>query len=677
MTWKIITWISAKSFTWKKTNKGLYNLPVFLAFFLLVPITLFSQVESQALKSHFKQQKALANQTRLLSQSQEDYGYEVTYQRLTFVAGPANADTLKGEVQTHFKAKDQGLDSISFDLNAELTVDSVLMNGQQLGFNHTADHALDIKLSGQVWKGTIDSLTVFYQGLPSESSFGSYNKSTHNNIPVLWTLSQPFGAKDWWPCKQTLTDKIDSLDVFITTGKEYKAVSNGVLQSSKENGEQVTFHFEHQYPIAPYSVAFAISNYEVDKDVVQFDNGDSLPIINYFYPENFDENIDKVEYTKKVIKFFSQIFGEYPFSKEQYGHVRMNQGGGMEHQTMSFMGSFNKDLIAHEAAHQWFGNKITCSSWRDIWLNEGFATYLTGLAKKNLQNEREWSSWKSETIASVTSQDWGSVYIEDKLKANRIFNVRLSYNKGAFILRMLRWRLGEKAFFEALRSYLNNSDHSYQSANTKQLKIELEEVSGLSLDEFFRDWVYGQGYPVYDIRWYNGESSVKVQFNQSQSHSSVNFYEMNVPLMFKGKNKQDTTIIFNVDNDQKVIDLKRLHFKPDSVIFDPDQWLLARGEVTKTNYFRGNDNTADKPIIYPNPVKNEVYLKLNAFCQQRINFELINIDGKTVKNTEIKSDCGSNSPVRLTLAGIQTGIYLARIGSKHEIHQQKIIKIKP
>ncbi len=666
-----------KSSTWRKKIDKVSNTPLLVFFFSVFPLSLLSQDLSQALKSHYKQKEAQFKQKKLLSQSQKSYAYSITYQRLRLITGPAKTDTLRGSVHSHFKPKAENIDSIRFDLNAGLTVDSVLMNGQRLAFDHTDDHSLNVKLSRQIEKGNTDSLTVFYHGLPSENSFGSYNKATHNNVPVLWTLSQPFGARDWWPCKQTLTDKIDSLDVFITTRKGYKAVSNGVLRSSNENGDQVTYHFEHNYPIATYLVAFAISNYRIHQDTVQLSNGNPLPLINYFYPENFTENKDKAEYTKKVIRLFLDMFDSYPFSKEQYGHVRMNQGGGMEHQTMSFMGSFGKDIIAHELAHQWFGNKVTCGNWRDIWLNEGFATYLTGLAKKNLQGKDEWSAWKANKIASVTSQDWGSVYINDQLTANRIFNVRLSYNKGAFVLRMLRWRLGKKAFFKGLNNYMNNPDHAYRSVKTKALKAELEKASDSSLDGFFQDWVYGQGYPAYDIRWYNASSSVKVQFNQSQSHSSVDFYEMNVPLIFKKKNERDTSIIFNVDKNHKIFSLNKLPFKPDSVIFDKKKWLLATSEVSKTDNFRGVNNPINQPILYPNPVKDKVYLKLKAFCGNKVKFELINLNGKILKNTEIKQHCSDNVPVELKLSRIKKGVYLARLEGEEEVYQKKLIKLEP
>ena len=225
----------------------------------------------------------------------------------------------------------------------------------------------------------------------------------------------------------------------------------------------------------------------------------------------------------------------YPYSKEKYGHAEFGWGGGMEHTTMTFMGGWNRGLIAHELAHQWFGNKVTCGSWEDIWLNEGFATYLAALVIENFDGETSFKAWRSSSINYITSQSSGSTFVTDTTSVNRIFDGRLSYNKGAMILHMLRYKLGDDPFFQGIKNYLADPKIAYGYARTIDLQRHLEAVSSIDLTEFLNDWFLGEGYPTYQVTWYQNPTNKEVQFtvNQNQSHSSVSFFEM--PLACKSK----------------------------------------------------------------------------------------------------------------------------------------------
>jgi len=180
------------------------------------------------------------------------------------------------------------------------------------------------------------------------------------------------------------------------------------------------------------------------------------------------------------MNLYTTLFEEYPFANEKYGHAQFGWGGGMEHTTVSFMGSFGRNLIAHELAHQWFGNKITCGSWKDIWLNEGFATYLSGLTIENLDGNSAFITWKQQRINSITSQPNGAVYLTDSdtTSVNRIFNGRLSYDKGSMVLHMLRKKLGDADFFQGLKNYLADANHAYGYAKTEDFIAIMETTSG-------------------------------------------------------------------------------------------------------------------------------------------------------------------------------------------------------
>ena len=299
-------------------------------------------------------------------------------------------------------------------------------------------------------------------------------------------------------------------------------------QSQTINGAFKTTHFKHQYPIPAYLVAIAVTNYAVSSDTVDH-NGNPFEIVNYVYPENLVSAQNSTAVTVDIMNLFSNLFQEYPYANEKYGHAQFGWGGGMEHTTVSFMGSFGRNLIAHELAHQWFGNKVTCGSWKDIWLNEGFANYLSGLVVENLDGTNQFTSWKQSMNTSITSQNGGAVYLTDSdtLSINRIFSSRLSYNKGAMVTHMLRKKLGDATFFQGMQDYLNHPDLAYAYAKTEDYKAVMETTSGQDLTEFFNDWIYNQGYPSYDITWNQPNSSqVAISISQTQSHSSVSYFDI-------------------------------------------------------------------------------------------------------------------------------------------------------
>jgi len=546
-----------------------------LALFILIisSVLLSAQEDSETSMLIAGERKAAESRLGFLSSSNTD-NYDVNYYRLKFTVNPA-VKYISGSVTVRFKAL-ESMNSIVFDLYHTMTVDSVRHANTWTSFTLNGNDELTIDLQSTLSAGQTDSVRIYYQGDPTSSGFGSFAQQMHNGTPVIWTLSEPYGARDWWPCKQSLTDKADSIDVYITAPKKYSAVSNGALRSQIINDTLKTTHWQHRYPIPAYLIAIAVTNYA--KFTYMAGSGpNTFPIINYVYPEDSATAYTQIAQTVPIMDFYESTFETYPFYKEKYGHCQMGWGGGMEHTTISFMGSFGRQLIAHELGHQWFGDKITCGSWRDIWLNEGFATYLAALVIEDFDGQTAFKNWRSSMVSSITSSTSGSVYVpaSDTLNINRVFNTRLTYNKGSMVLHMLRKKLGDSNFFSGMQSYLDDPDLAYGFAKTPDFQAHMESASGLDLSEFFQDWIYGQGYPSYQISWnQDNNQDVHLTCHQTQSHSSVTYFEAPVKLSFVG-NSQSMDVVF--DNEyQGQSFTQNVPFTVNQIIIDPEMDLISK-----------------------------------------------------------------------------------------------------
>lgn len=558
--------------------------------------------------------------------------YDLKYHRFEWNIDPA-VHYISGAVTSYFEPIGADMTEMYFQLSPDFTIDSVIFHETQQTASWS-NNLVHITFNEAIPENTLDSVTVYYQGTPGGSGFGAYETSSHNGTPVMWTLSEPYGAMDWWPCKQDLNDKIDSIDVYVNTNSQYRVASNGLLVEEIENGENTIYHWKHRYPIPAYLVAIAVTNYEFYSNWVPMAEGPDLEVLNYVYPESLTSAQSQTQQVVEIMQFYNETFKPYPYRNEKYGHAEFGWGGGMEHTTMSFMGGFGYGLMAHELAHMWFGDDITCGSWEDIWLNEGFATYLTALNDEYQGHTSAWESWKSGAISQVTSQSGGSVWVDDTTSVGRIFNGRLSYRKGALLLHMLRWELGDEDFFQALRNYINDENLSYGYAKTPQLQAHLEAVSGLDLTEFFSDWYKNQGYPSHSIEYNQVDNLVYVKVHQEQSHPSVDFFELTLPLEFSGSGGADTLMRLKLVENDQVFSFP-LDFEVQNVTYDPDHWLISKNNSVILSIDELTRKLGVK--LYPNPVGNTLNLQFMKTPSARLSYRIIDASGKTILNGELQS----------------------------------------
>ena len=573
--------------------------------------------------------------------------FDVTYNRIELKVDPA-VNYITGKVTTIFKPYTD-IAFAEFDLSDSLTTDSVVSHTGKLPFTHTGN-ILRINLPVTVGTQVTDSVTVFYQGKPaSGEGFGSFVQREHDSVPIIWTLSEPYGAKDWWPCKQNLLDKVDSLDVIVTTPAAYRVASNGLLVEELTSGTNKIYHWRNRYQIANYLICFAVTNYVLYSDSVPLTN-DTIEVVNYVYPES--ENNARLD-TREIINMmvlFDSLFGTYPFNSEKYGMAQFGWGGGMEHQTMTFMGGFNYELMAHELAHHWFGDKVTCGSWSDLWLNEGFATYLSGLCYQYL-SPQYWRPFLTASMDAATANADGSVWCDDTTNVSRLFSGNLTYRKGAMVLHMLRYYIGDNAFYTGLRNYLNDEAIAYGFARTVQLRQHLEATSGRSLQLFFDQWVYGKGYPTYTINWsQNFDNLVTIKIKQEQSDPSIQAFDMLLPFRFAGA-RNDTTIYLPNNTDEQGYSFT-LPFAADTLQFDPDLWILSKGNsVVRLSAFDFSYR------LYPNPVSSELQIRVESYDTRKVQIEITGAGGQKVWEEEKQFYSGSNN-YTIDVSKFNAGVYM-------------------
>lgn len=634
--------------------KYLYSILI-----LLFVSNVFAQVEESVLKS-----KGLISweQTKHAKSLTGD-NYDVCYHRLELSIDPRVRD-MEGKVTTYFKPTVDNFNEIAFDFVINMQVDSVVYHQTQLNSFRNAD-LLRIPLSNTVANGQIDSLTVYYHGDPTNNVERSYERESGramSNAPMIWTLSEPYGAKYWWPCKQGLRDKIDSLDLLVTVPNGNKASGNGVLVGSYPEGDSLTtFHWKHRHKIATYLVATSVTNYDEFTDYAVFKNGDSLPIVNYVFPENKVNVVGPVKQAIPMLLLFDSLVGPYPFMDEKYGHAEFLRGGGMEHQTMSFMGSWNFGLIAHELAHQWFGNQITCGTWSDLWLNEGFATYFTIIAREHLQDRETWEIVQRGSQDRAMRESTESIYVLDTLDTDRLFSSHLTYNKGAQLLRMLHWKLGDSLFYKGIRNYLEDENLSYGFAETDDLIFHLESTSRQELSYIFDEWFYGTGNPHYDIFWKQSGKNISFQVKQS-TNGDVPLFHMPFELKMHGGNESKTVVIDPTENEFKTN--TTVDFAVDSITFDPDLWVLATSNILNQT------DSSNTVLVFPNPVINEI--TISSFSNQLKTYKIYASNGQLVHESTI-----SASPklfLTIDLDFLRSGIYYLELSDGDSTSVHKLIK---
>ena len=533
--------------------------------------------------------------------------------------------------------------------------------------------------------GTLLDVRIYYRGTaPSGNSAAIGNGlSTRGSVRlgqatlpynVTWSLSEPFSAYEWFPCKQVLTDKADSSDVWVTTTLPNKVGSNGLLQATVPlPGNRVRYEWKSRYPIAYYLISVAVAPYVEHLSYARPAGGPVVPIVDYVYnQQTLNYYQAEINRTAGFIENFSNLCGLYPFAKEKYGHSMAPLGGGMEHQTMTTQDSYYFTLTAHELFHQWFGDNVTCASWTDIWLNESFASYGEYLSHQAFSTPDAARTWLNDAHSRALSQT-GSVRVPDADTTNvgRIFSSGLSYKKGATVVHMLRYLLhDDEKFFRALRTY--QSTLSGRTARTADLQRIFEAEAGRPLDYFFQQWYAGQGFPTFSVRWNQVGGQLLLSTTETVSRPAVTpFFDTEVD--YKITFSDGSTRLERLRQSQPLTQATRaVAGTVVSIEVDPDQWLLnGAGTISRdaTLLGAGAGRQLAPLTLAPNPAG--AALTIHHLPAPRATAEVLDALGRVVLRQAV-----SAADARLTTASLAPGLYLVRLtdASGQRLGQGRFVK---
>ncbi len=579
-----------------------------------------------------------------------------------------------GTVEIHAKVTAPILDTFAFELITAHTIHAIRINTTEYtSYSRDGDNVL-VPIEA-VPQGEQFIAQISYEGTPPSGGFFSGISNATSSTwqkSVTWTLSEPFGAKEWFPCKQVLTDKADSVRVHLSTAENTIAVSQGLLENTVNLPDnRIRYEWKSNYPIAYYLISFAVSDYQ-DYSIFAHPNqmeGDSILIQNFVYnhPDYLSQNKSKIDKTVPMLELFSDLFNLYPFAGEKYGHAICQLGGGMEHQTITTIGSFDFDLIAHELAHMWFGDNVTCASWSDVWINEGFATYGNYLAQAMIYGNTAGKNFIVRTQNNVMTQSGGSVYVPPSEvhpdNIGRIFNGRLSYHKGASIIHVLRHEINDdEVFFDILKSF--QTKFSDSTATAEDFKELAEEVSGMELRQFFDQWYYGEGYPLYEIEWNMKDNILKMNVTQTTS-STTALFEMSMSYKLNYEDGSSEIIRLFQDENLKQFEVP-LSKKVISIEVDPENWTFEK-VINIINSITDLDNPAFF-TFGPNPTADKIKIYTKAEGKE-IHCSIHDLSGRLILNQEIAA-----SGQEINVSSLAAGNYIIRLTTANQSWNKKLIK---
>lgn len=652
---------------------------IFTLCFLVYSFSAFSQEEFSCSDAKILSHQKMAKKTRagLYANSLLDK-YDVHFYFLDINAERDNT-LISGAVTIGAKVTATSLDTFCFELNSSMTIDSVVYNNQQLAVS-SAGSIRYAKFASPQPINTNMYVKIYYNGDAHVVGGAAIGDGFSSDVSgawgneCTWSLSEPYSAYEWFPCKQFLQDKADSAWIFVTTSDENKVGSNGLLEGIDVlPNNKVKYRWKTHYIIDYYLISVAIAKY-VDYTIYAHPTammGDSVPIVNYVYdnPNTLPTFKSKIDSNIMVLEYYSDIMGLYPFHAEKYGHSMAPFGGGMEHQTMTSIGSLGSFSVnSHELFHQWWGDHVTCKTWKDIFINEGFASYGEYLAYDKFRGYQAAQDKMQSVHDNVLQDSFAMVYFTDTTNVGRIFSKRLTYDKGSAVIHTLRFVMGDSLFFKGLREF--QSSFAFSTASIDDLHIVLETVSNMSLYDYFHQWLYGEGYPVYSAEYYSNGTNLYLKVTHVTSSPVTPVFK--TPLEIKCLSASGDTVIrvdINQNTNTFIIPCSKAIT---GLEFDPNNWLLNMEDTVIVNPGLISLDVADMEIenntfIYPNPATDMVLIENQTITDGQ--YVLREMNGKIITQGIL------NRKAAINITNLSTGVYFLEIVSPQGKISRKLSKL--